>query len=112
VTALRHLSEIWRLQERYTEILRAIEYAVEVWTRHPSLSAETAVRWALQGSEAALAADQAGAAGGLLDTAWRLCADPEAVNEALRGAVERTRAAFVELAVAAEEDPDGSDEEG
>jgi hypothetical protein len=33
------------------------------------------------------------------------------VNDALRGAVERTRAAFVELAVAAHEDPDGSDEE-
>jgi hypothetical protein len=115
VTALRHLSEIWRLQERFGEILQAIEYAVEVWTRHPSLSAETAVRWALQGSEAALAADRAGAAGALLDTAWRLCGDPEAVNDALRGAVERTRAAFVELAEAADEsdeNDEGEDDEG
>jgi hypothetical protein len=104
VTALRHLSEIWRLQGRSEEILRTLEYAVDVWTRHPSLSAETAVRWALQGSEAALAADQAGAAGALLDTAWRLCGDPEAVSETLRGVVERTRAAFVELAEAADDD--------
>ncbi len=97
VTALRHLAEIWRLDGRLDEVVRATTYAVEVWTRHPSLSAETAAKWALQGSEAALALDDPDAAAVLLDTAWAGTAGGQALGDALRGALLRTRAAVAEL---------------
>jgi tetratricopeptide (TPR) repeat protein len=97
VTALRHLAEIWRLQGRYDLLLKAIEYAVEVWIRHPALSAETAIRWALEGSEAALEMDDPAAAMALLETAGRVAEDTDTVSETLRGAVRRSREALAEL---------------
>jgi tetratricopeptide (TPR) repeat protein len=113
VTALRHLAEIWRLDGRLGEVVRATTYAVEVWTRHPSLSAETAVKWALQGSEAALTLDDPEAAALLLETAWEGTAHAETLGEGLRGALVRSRAAVAELGGrAAPVSPPDDDENG
>lgn len=113
VTALRHLTELWRLQGRHNESLHALEFAVEVWTRHPSLSAEAAVRWALQGSDVALDLDRPEVARALLDTALRLCEDHQTVGSTLRGVVERTRAAL-ESALSSDEalEDDGEPDDG
>ncbi len=97
ITALRHLFELWRFQGRYEDVVRAAFFAVEVWTKYPTLSPEPAVRWAMEGAESALEVDDERGAHELLDLAWAVAADSPMVGDTLLGALERIRRSVASL---------------